>query len=296
MVAERSPATVSTIMTRPTDLARLALAAGASALLALWAFPRAIEDWRFQLAGLANWFFGRPAPAATLLLGFIVTFIAVIATVDARRRGRHIASILLAPLAVGWLAYAAGSGLVLASGGQTIYPGRLHYTFTGSIDHAEVLTATCRTPVGQRAVLADVDPAVESPVAVGGLPVIGLRHPATGEPIPGGPEVERFDISPADGTVISPFTIPSLGARPLPYMEVIADPGRVEREPPIGFMHAYDYVLESFEDAGMAGSAVLAARRWTALDEGEVRWVNLTIPDDPWPETFTLTIAWTCAV
>ena len=79
-------------------------------------------------------------------------------------------------------------------------------------------------------------------------------------------------------------------------MEVVIGPDQVEREPPIGLMHAYDYVLESFEDAGMAGGAVLAARRWRALDEGEVRWVNLTIPDDPWPESFTLSIAWTCGV
>jgi hypothetical protein len=44
----------------------------------------------------------------------------------------------------------------------------------------------------------------------------------------------------------------------------------------------------------MSGSAVLRAKRWDVLDGGEVRRVNLRIPDDPWPESFTLSVAWRC--
>lgn len=281
-------------MPKGFDLARLAVSGAGAAFLAWWAFPRAIEDWRFQLAGLANPWLGRPAPGATIILGLIVSALAIVIALDGRRRGHVVPSILLAPLAAGWLAYAAGTGVILASGGQQDYPGQMDYTFSGAIDHAETLDATCRTPVGERTVLAVVEPDVRSKVAVGGLPIINLRHPATGERIDGG-DFQRFEMNERDGTVLPPFSIPSLGDRPLPYMEVIIGPDQIEREPPIGMMDAYDYVLESVEDAGMSGSAVLRATRWEVLDGGEVGWVNLRIPDDPWPESFTLSVAWSCA-
>ena len=117
-----------------------------------------------------------------------------------------------------------------------------------------------------------------------------LRHPATGAQF--GPDIQRFELY--DGTMLQPFIIPSIGDRPLPHMEVVTAPGEGEREPPIGVMDAYDYVIASVEDRGMTGSAVLSAKRWHAVDGGEVRWVNLTIPDDPWPESFGLAISWTC--
>lgn len=265
-------------------------AAGASIALAVWAFPRAIEDWRFQLAGMANALFGRPDPVGSIVLGLVVTGLAVVVAIDGRRRGHAIARHILTPLVVGWLAYAAGTGLVLASGGQAAYPGSLEYTFSEGIDHTETLAAVCRSPVGQRTLLADVDPDVLQRTSVRGLPVMSLRHPATGAPF--GPDVERFELF--DGTILQPFAIPSLAARPEPYMEVIVGPDEGERQPPIGVMDAYDFALESIDDAGMTGSAVVSAKRWHAVEGGEVRWVDLAIPDDPWPETFSLAIAWKC--
>jgi hypothetical protein len=283
---------------RRLEMARLAAMLAVALLLGWWAFPRAVEDWRFQLAGLANPLHGRPAPSATIFLGVVITTVVVLIASVAHRRGRTgIPSALLVPLVVGWVAYAVGAGLTVVAGGQTNYPGRLQYTFRGPLDHTATVPATCRTPVGQKSLLGIVEPTVGGPVAVGGLPVIRLRHAATGASIAGGPDLERFEISERDITVLSTFSIPSLAHRPLPYMVVTAGPGEPEQEPPIGFLDAYDFVITSSTDSGFGGEAVVSATRWLDLVEGgEVHWVNLTMPDDPWPDSFELSVAWSCAV
>jgi hypothetical protein len=277
-------------MNARTSAWALAVVIAASVALAWWAFPRAVEDRRFQLAGMANALFGRPDPMASIVLGLVVTGLAVVVALDARRRGHRVARHILAPLVVGWLAYAAGTGLVLASGGQTTYTGSLQYTFSDGIDHAESIEAVCRSSVGQPTVLADVDPDARRRSSVRGLPVMRLRHPATGAPF--APDVERFE--PFDGTILQPFAIPTLADRPKPYMEVIVGSDKGHREPPIGVLDAYDFAFESVDDKGMTGSAVLSAKRWHAVEGGEVRWVDLTMPDDPWPETFSLALVWAC--
>lgn len=282
---------------RRLELARLGAMLAVALLLAWWAFPRAIEDWRFQLAGLANPLHGRPGPGATIFLGVVITTVVVLIASVAHRRGRTaIPSALLVPLVVGWVAYAVGAGLTV-SGGQTNYPGRLQYAFRGPLDHTATIPAMCRTPVGQRSLLAIVEPTVGGPVAVGGLPVIRLRHAATGASVAGGPELERFEINEPDSTVLSTFSIPSLAHRPLPNRLVTAGPDGPEQEPPIGFLDAYDFVITSFIDSGFGGEAIISATRWRDLVEGgEAHWVNLTIPDDPWPDNFELSVAWSCVV
>ena len=52
----------------------------------------------------------------------------------------------------------------------------------------------------------------------------------------------------------------------------------------------------------MSGAVELKGRRFKDLLDGSlgdgssVRWVNLVITDDPWPETYGLTVNWTCDV
>lgn len=67
----------------------MAVMVGLSVLLAWWAFPRAVEDWRFQLAGLASWFFGRPDPAATIFVGVVASTIIIHIASVADRRGHE---------------------------------------------------------------------------------------------------------------------------------------------------------------------------------------------------------------
>jgi hypothetical protein len=283
---------------RHRDIAGMAVTVGLAVLLAWWAFPRAVEDWRFQLAGLASWFFGRPDPAATIFLGVVASTIIIhIASVAHRRGSARIPSALLVPLAVGWLAYGLGAGLTAVSGGQTTHRGRLQYTFSDPLQHVVSIPATCRTPVGQASLLAVVEPTVGGPVAIGGLPVIRLRHDATGAWVAGGPELERFEIDERDSTLLTGFSIPSLAHRPLPYMVVTAGPDEPAQEPPIAFLDAYDLVIASSTGGGFEGEAIVSATRWLDVVEGgEVHWVNLTIPDDPWPPSFELSVAWACVV
>lgn len=283
-------------MTNRRGIARVILIASSSALLVWWAIPRAVEDWRFQLAGLASWFFGRPDPVATIAVGVVVSTILIhVASVLHRRRRAGIASALMIPLAIGWLAYGMVAAVTVVSGGQTTYAGQLQYTFSGTLDHTATVPAMCRTPVGRSSLLADVEPTVGGPVAVGGLPIIRLRHAATGDAVAGGPELDPFHIDERNQTMLSPFSIPRFADRPLPYMIVTGGLNEPEREPPIGFMDAYDLAVTSSTDDGFAGEAIVIGTRWLDLVEGgEAHWVNLTVPDDPWPSTFTLSVKWSC--
>ena len=57
-------------------------------------------------------------------------------------------------------------------------------------------------------------------------------------------------------------------------------------------------------EAGMSGVAQVTGERFTGLNwydapinSGFRRgWVNLTVPNDPWPAAYDLTINWTCSV
>ena len=273
--------------------ARIAITAVLAIVAAAWAFPHAYDDWRYQFAGLSNPVMGRPTPALTIAFGLVMSAVVIVTAVYVRRRGAG-SSLFLAPLAVGWLAYAAGTGLVVAGGGQVLHPGQLRYTFSGGIEHTETLAAICSSAVGHPDLIADIEPDVDRRPAVQGLPVISLRHPATSLLWDAGPDVHRFEIDRSDGSVPPPFEIAALGNRPLPYMEEVSGPEPGQRQPPIGMMDAYDFVVVSAGEDGMTGQAMLDARRWHEPEGGEVRWVDLTVPDDPWPESFDLAVSWTC--
>ena len=57
-------------------------------------------------------------------------------------------------------------------------------------------------------------------------------------------------------------------------------------------MRAYDcFQVTRLTGSGLSGVAQLTGVRFKDLTG---IWTNLTIPDDPWPETYELTISWTC--
>ncbi len=292
MVTNRhSTLKVTTEMTRRR--VRFAITAVVAVVVAVWALPHAFHDWRYQFAGLANPVMGRPSPILTIAFGLVVSAVVIVIAIAARRRGAP-ASLLLVPLAVGWLAYAAGTGLAVAGGGQATHPGQLRYTFSGGIEHTETLAAVCSSAVGHPDLIADIEPDVDRHPAVQGLPAISLRHPATALLWDAGPDVHRFEIVRTDGTVPPPFEIAALADRPRPYMEEVSGPDPGQRQPPIGLLDAYDFDIVSSDDAGISGRAMLGAKRWHEPEAGEVRWVDLTIPNDPWPESFDLEVSWTC--
>jgi hypothetical protein len=53
----------------------------------------------------------------------------------------------------------------------------------------------------------------------------------------------------------------------------------------------YDYLVTKVTESGLSGVAELTAVRW---QDSWPNWVNLTIPNDPWPPTYSLTVSWTC--
>lgn len=94
--------------------------------LVLWAFPGAIEDWQFQIAGLADPFLGRPAPGVTVLLGSIASIVVLGIALVRGRNGRRAAtrSWWTVPLLAGWVAYGSGAALTLAGGARCPWRAR----------------------------------------------------------------------------------------------------------------------------------------------------------------------------
>ena len=277
---------------------RIVATVSVGAALAAWAFPRAIEDWQFQLAGLADPFLGRPAPGLTILVGVVASAIvgSIVLVVGRTNRPAALRSGWAWPLLAGWLAYGLGAAITLAGGGQAAYPGTLRYDFGEQGQHETTGPAGCRTPVGKPTVLAEVRPTVGNGTpAVGGLPMLWLREAATGAPERFGPLTEPLISGAGDGTALAAFVVPTLPGRVLPFLEMTHGDGTVTSEVPIEFLRAYDYVVIDLDDRGLSGEATVRATRWEDPYGGDgLRWVNLTIPNDPWPESFELSIGWSC--
>jgi hypothetical protein len=76
----------------PAEVALAVVLALAGAGIAVVSYGRAAEDWRYQLAGLADPFLGRPAPGLSIVVGIILSTIlvaVVLASGAVTRRGRR---------------------------------------------------------------------------------------------------------------------------------------------------------------------------------------------------------------
>ncbi len=261
--------------------------------------PRAIEDWQFQLAGLADPFLGRPAPGVSIVIGVLVSIIVLLVALwRSRPRRRAIRSALVWPLIAFWGAYAVGAGTTVVGGGQSTYMGTLSYDFGPVIGHQTTVRARCRTPVGKPSVLSDVSPSTDDMAApVEGLPMLWLRHEATGGRARPGELAEPLVVRLGDGRSLPPYAVPGMTDRPRPYLDVTMSDGTHHTEPPIDFLRAYDYRISTIEDRGLSGSATLQAQRWTNPYDagGGLRWVDLVIANDPWPPSFDMSVTWACS-
>jgi hypothetical protein len=268
------------------------------AVIVAVAVPRAVEDWSYQLAGLADPFLGRPAPGVTIIIGGIVSAVLlVVGLIRARPRRWAIGSIFAWPVLLFWAAYGAAAAATVAGGGQSTYAGTLVYDFRPAIDHEATVPATCHTPVGKPSVLSDVRPSTDDPTAaVGGLPMLWLRHEATGGRARTGEMAEPIRLALGDGRTLPPYPVPGTSDRPRPYLEVTMGDGTDVTEAPIDFLQAYAYRIAAIDDRGLSGTATLQAERWPDPYDpnGGLRWVDLVIEDDPWPISFQVSVAWTC--
>ncbi len=264
-------------------------------VVAVWAFGQGQTDWRFKVAGLADPFLGRPAPELTVIIALGVS--ALIAAVAAgtglvrwsMNAAREVSDRVLGwswllLLLAWWGGYAAGGATIVAAHGPIDYRASIHWEFGAPLNSTADVAGTCRTVVGRPETVADVRPDLL------GLPSIDLRDVVSGKPVPLEVATAWMDAGtyPEDAAVFEPANAP---ARPSAYLVMS---GVAER--PISFVRAYNYKATDLSDSGLSGSARLAGTRFPdPYGDESLHWVNLTMPNDPWPPTYELTVSWTCA-
>lgn len=274
--------------------------------LAASAFAEGQKDWQYQLAGLADPFLGRPAPGFTIAIGVVLTVLVALGAslvqflvrrteprdAEPARLSRFRARWWFVLLA-GWGAFALGIASVAMAGGPRSYDGTMRFAFGRPISSEIEIAATCQTPVGQSDVVARVTPRGQ------GLFRMQVRNVATGErgpwPAPAGVFVDLM----GDGSQATAFDLPNVPARPLPYIEATLGDGQKRSDPPVSFLGAYNYGVVDAVEKGMGGKAEVQGTRFAepfggGTGPGSVRWVNLEIPNDPWPPTITIDIEWIC--
>jgi hypothetical protein len=262
--------------------------------VAVWAFGQAQLDWRHKVAGLGDPFLGRPAPEMSVIIGLALTAIlgaAALATGLVRwtmtaatdLAGRVLGWSWLLLLIAGWGGYVMGGATVVAAGGPTGYRANMHWEFGAPLNSASDVAGTCRSVVGQPETVAEVHPTLL------GLPGISLRDVVSGKPVPlvGSAPWTDAGIYPEGSAVFEPSNVPE---RPRPYLVGAGAPSQ-----PISFVRAYNYQVTKINDSHLSGTAYLTGTRFNdPYGGGSLHWVDLTIPSDPWPPTYELTVSWTC--
>ncbi len=277
---------------------RLALACAALTpplvIVAAWAFGQGQTDWRYKVAGLGDPFLGRPAPELTVIIGLVLTVIIAAATAATGlvRWTRHAATDLagrllgwswLLLLIAWWGGYAAGGATIVAAGGPIDYRATIHWEFGAPFNHTADVSGTCRSVVGRPETVAEVR------ADVAGLPPIYLRNVVSGDRLPllGSTPWEDAGDYPEGAAIFEPTKALE---RPSPYLEAAGVARR-----PISFVRAYEYQATDLADSRLSGTAHLTGTRFgDPYGGGSLRWVNLTVPNDPWPPTLELSVSWTC--
>jgi hypothetical protein len=269
----------------------------ASLGIAALAFRQATIDMRYQLADLADPFLGRPAPGWSIGIGILLTLVggSVLLAFSKLRRpddspnaaDRRSPWRWAAVLLVGWIAYAAGGASIALGSGSPTYGGTVRLEF------GTPLESTADVPVSCRLVVGDPDAvAVVTPQALD-VPMIDLRNAATGATFAWASPAPAIA---SHGSAARPsFTPPGVPERPAPYLKVTSPDGTVRTDPPLSFLGAYDYQVLEVTEEGLSGSARIQGTRFSDPYGGSgLEYVNLEMPNDPWPPTFELTMRWTC--
>jgi len=265
--------------------------------IAAWAYDRGAEDWRRQLSGvMEDPLFLRGVPGLTMIV--LIVFSALVGVLSLIS-GAVVRRIRPSPTRTGdglgwhwwwllvaaWGGYVVGGAVVIVGGGPVDHRGSMHVKFGAPLGSVADVPATCRSVVGEPFRLAQVIPAVD------GLVELALRNVATGRVCAGIPTLPVRAFVTDDRVPGNDFQSPNVPVRPLPYASGRDLNGPIP-QPPISFVRAYDYVQATrLTESGLSGAAQLTGVRFKDLIR---TWTNLTIPDDPWPDTYELTISWTC--
>ncbi len=255
--------------------------------LALWAGAIGVIDFRYQLAGLADPFLGRPAPGVSIIVGAILSLAFAGLAVGLQRLWRSSGGEgpglgrwwLLVPV-VAWTGYFGGAASVVAAGGPTAYAGTLTLDFGQPVASSVEATVSCRSVVGQPLSIAEL--------RTSGVD-ISLRNLATGDEkwLP----AVNWDYRP-DSTV-SLVPPPARGRLPI-LQQMLDGRGGILIEEQRGFYGAYMAVVQGHTDSGLKGSLALHLSREEFPDDKWVRYLNVTVPDDPWPAEVDVTASWKC--
>jgi hypothetical protein len=311
--------------------------------IAFWAYSRGTVDWRWELAGLADAFLGRPDPAFTIIFFGICSLLAIVVWAVIRRISHSplgastttrwqwwlVFGVLTAGLALviqavvlwiplviwavvlwmrrspswigstvrwhwwwvllaWWIGYFAGGAVTIATEAPVNYPASVHVEFRTPLLSVADAQATCRSVVGQPGLVAQV-------AQVGGFLQIDLRD-EMGHDRGDGRAWAAVDHngwhSHDPASEIKPANLPE---RPAPYkLRAVGYPATMKADPPLSFMQVYDYQVTKVTESGLSGVAELTGVRWWDPGWNPRWWVNLTIPNDPWPPTYELTVSWTC--
>jgi hypothetical protein len=292
---------------------RFILVSGAVALLllviAIWAYGKGAEDWHYKLADLKeDPLYLRGMPALSVIVGIVLSALVGALALITRRVAptSSLASFAdtsgIGPLPTrtgdglrwhwwwlliaGWGGYIAGSAVVIAGGAPVERAGSMHVEFGAPIGSVADVPAICSSIVGGPDLVAQVVPGVD------GFAKLHLRNAATGT------EMAWTSLT-SDGVPGNDFEPPNVPDRPAPYVLETQGDGSTTAQPPISFVRAYDYFVTRLTESGLSGVAQLTGVRFPDTYESPIwsgvrRWENLTIPDDPWPATYDLTISWTC--
>lgn len=253
--------------------------------IAWWAYQAGTTDFRYQIAGLADPFLGRPAPFVTIGIGIVLSLavaggMAVVHRVwrsDEPAESRLRWHWWLVPLA-GWAGYFVAAAMVMAGGGPVVYPGTLRLDFgtMGSTVQADV---TCRSVVNAPGTIAELR-STDLAVTLRNLAIGGESwYPSV-----------NWDYRPSPGELIPAWA----RERPAIQRQMLDGDGGVVAQDQILFFRAYSVRVLAHSDSGLSGRLDLYLAREAFADNRWVRYLNVFLADDPWPPNLNVRATWTC--
>lgn len=263
------------------------------AVIGIWAYQVGAGDFRYQLADLKEdplYLRGPGWRIASWIVFSLLVWGGVSLAGLFRRRLRP----KVAPtpgrmrwrwwwlLVAAWAGYAAGGAVAVAEGGPVLRPGTLRLEIGAPLAASLETSATCKTVPGKPAVVASIvaqDDRLPSLQVLDG--VTGARR---------GDGLAFIDVAWTGWK--QPIAIPGIPDRP-PIYQIVQN-GRlaigatlIEAET-IPFLRAYGYQPVDNQVSGGSGTAHFLALR------GRVSRYRDLIVNDPWPDSYELTVRWTC--
>lgn len=269
------------------------------AAIAIWAYQRGIGDIHYQLADLKEDPLYLRGPGFTVAAGIVVSILIGVLVLVGRAIGPGASPTGAAAtgairwhwwwlLAAGWGGYLAGGAVAFAAGGPVLRPGEMRLELGAPLATTVEVPATCRTVPGQPTVVASI--AGDG----NGLPYLRIGDEVTGAPVawpaPGSAVIERLQGSPGEKDV----AIPGLPGRPSMYSLGLGTTAGIQSglyviQQPLSFFRVYLYrPIGADMSAGGGTARFEASRTYMPMV------VDAMIPNDPWPESFALTVTWTC--